>query len=125
MATAQYTPTNFKAHNGRGTGRSEVTPSERVVVPEYEDFWLELHVRDLSGHSSVYSTKDPRTAHHLIVDGHQLPTGSKPQIGKFMPCGRTVAHDWEDGGNFNKQDMFFDVKTTCDTPDSTKVRLVR
>lgn len=68
-------------------------------------------------------TDDALMAHHLFVDGRQLPAGSA-HILTMLPCGTSVTHAWEDTayydpndpeivGAWRTQDIVFTVDTTC------------
>jgi len=124
-----YTMTNHTAHHWRGAGNTQFSHGDTIEVGPYTDIWLEMVAREHNNsRQHRYSTKDPNTAQHLYIDRQQLKTGEYLNLSKVFPCDTTVSHAWEDSPhrvNWDAQDIFFDIETTCSASSNSTVYLDR
>lgn len=129
IATIDYKATDGKAEGWRGTGIMTVRPSSDVTVGPFEKLWVEMMVDDTAAHKIVkYSSDDPKTADRLYLDGIRMESGKSVEIGKLLPCDKSVEYAWEDSSGavaLKYQDLFFKVRATCDTTLRGQVRLIR
>lgn len=98
---------------------------KKANVDELPKVVCEIDTSDVSAkYDYSLRTDDPATSHYLFVDGQQLPEGVTASLEKYFGCRNTQKHDWEDGGDFDEQDFFYDISATC-APDGTYVRLIK
>lgn len=112
-----------------GTGTMAMTPSSSsfLTIQNPSSLYFTMEIDPTSAYIDAstklrLATNDPATSHHLFVDRKQLPANTVVNIANYVPCGKTALFEWEDGGNFTKQDFGFEVTGNCKvTPDSPVV----
>lgn len=129
IATISYVMTDHTGAGWRGTGTTTVSPSRVIKPGVFQKLWARMVAKDLVKHNTfIFSSDDPKTSNHLYIDGVQMTEGKTVDIGKLLPCGQKVEYSWEDSVDtaaWVTQDIFFEVKTNCEQPNSTTARLTR
>jgi hypothetical protein len=106
-------------YGGLGQGFAE---TQWIVVADAADIYLEMDVDAMGAPSfvpPVMRSNDPETSHYLfyMVDGKwvQRPRGVKVDVFADTNC-QISDQSWEDGGGFETQDFFFQVRSgmSCD-----------
>ncbi len=119
IATLQYVMTDRTGAAWRGTGITTILPSTNIDIGEFTSLWVEMKVESDTESTATYSTQDPATSDHVFVDGKQMPLGKSVLISSLIPCNSKVEHSMEDtptgsgAVNWENQDIFYDVTTTC------------
>jgi Flp pilus assembly protein TadG len=76
-------------------------------------------------YSMTLRTDDPSTSNYLYVNGSQLPKGVIIPIENYFGCQAPQKHAWEDGGGWDRQDLFYTISSTCLSADGDAVRLTQ
>lgn len=88
-----------------------------IDVRTMEKLYLRMDVP--SGNPKVLKSNDPATSNRLYLDGIEVATGKAVDIFRVVPCGKTSAQAWEDGGNavpapVSNADFFYSVSGKCE-----------
>ncbi|MEQ1652706.1 MAG: TadE/TadG family type IV pilus assembly protein [Hyphomicrobium sp.] len=119
IASLKYLMTDKGGADWRGTGTTTILPSANITIGEFTSLWVEMQVHHEDGTNVMYSSRDPASSDHVFVDGKQMPLGKSVLITELIPCNTTVEHSMEDMPtdsdpiNWEKQDISYDVTTTC------------
>ncbi|MFO1170189.1 MAG: Tad domain-containing protein [Hyphomicrobiaceae bacterium] len=128
VATVSYRLTDKTGEGGRGTGTTAISPGSTVEVANLKHMWIEMKVTTSTGMHFSFNTNDNSTANHVFIDSRQLSPG-ETSVTSLMPCDQTAAYALEDTNKplgamqWNQQDLFFNVSTTCETPDGAMAHL--
>lgn len=146
VGTITYQPTT---HANSGQGTMTVSPSGTLDLGTYSDLILQMDIKDdgcATGYVASYNgnavncsktsaassskydltlrTDNPDTSYYLFVNGTELAKGVTSPLASILVCGSTSKHAWEDGGGWDRQDLFYTASTTC-APDGAYVRLTQ
>lgn len=130
VARLTYTMTSTTGAGGRGTGTTVVTPSNTVIVENLSSMWIEMQVTKYDGSTYSYVTKDASVSSRIFIDGRQLQPGES-SVASLLPCEKSSRYAVEDTNNpegamqWDEQDLFFTVETTCAIPDGAMVLLTK
>jgi|GEM_PF-1315496 Flp pilus assembly protein TadG len=76
-------------------------------------------------YNNTLRTDNPDTSNYLFVDGKQMPQGINFPLEKYFGCAKPQSHAWEDGGGWDRQDIFYTISSDCTATDSNYVRLTQ
>jgi Flp pilus assembly protein TadG len=76
-------------------------------------------------YSNTLRTDNPQTSDYLFVDGKQMPQGINFPLESYFGCSKPQSHAWEDGGGWDRQDIFYTVSSDCSGADGNFVRLTQ
>jgi Flp pilus assembly protein TadG len=76
-------------------------------------------------YNNTLRTDNPATSNYLFVDGVQMPQGINFPLEKYFGCAKPQSHAWEDGGGWDRQDIFYTISSDCTATDSNYVRLTQ
>ncbi len=76
-------------------------------------------------YNNTLRTDNPATSNYLFVDGKQMPQGINFPLEKYFGCAKPQSHAWEDGGGWDRQDIFYTISSDCTATDSNYVRLTQ
>lgn len=76
-------------------------------------------------YNNTLRTDNPSTSNYLFVDGKQMPQGINFPLESYFGCAKPQNHAWEDGGGWDRQDIFYTISSDCSGADSNFVRLTQ
>ncbi|AYG60450.1 pilus assembly protein [Rhizobium jaguaris] len=148
LGTVTYQPTT---HNDSGQGTMVVNPPGAINLGQYTKLVLQMDIKDdgcptgqtasVSSNNAVKCSKssraadqkydltlrtdNPDTSYYLFVNGQQLPKGITVPIENYFGCQSPQNHAWEDGGGWERQDIFYTISSVCASADGAAVRLTQ
>lgn len=147
VGTVTYQPTT---HNDSGQGTMTISPADVIALGDYTKLVLQMDIKDdgcplgktakvsssnavtcksSASASQTYDmtmrTDNPDTSNYLFVNGVELPKGVTMPIENYFGCESAQNHAWEDGGGWDRQDLFYTISSQCSSADGDAVRLTQ
>lgn len=113
----------YDANRNRLTG-----PTGWIDIGAYEHAYFRMKIDPRSrafirGFPTELRTDQPRYSHRMYIDSKRVPRNTRVDIMKTVECGRSIRHQWEDGGG-DAPDFGYVIDAQCGVASSAKARIV-